>query len=855
MLSWMTAVAARSRLWTSALVAIGVALVWAVGSMPRTGAAFSGTTQSAASIDAGALVGVHAPDDGVARFAALASPGSCGLSWTALAGGTAVADRFEVTDEPDGTVLTTTAGVGAGATVIVADDAVTSYRLRTRAALSWVSPDPESASTTCLRPGLVSIATGETATCGIDTAGHLWCWGLGFDQATGEDGYLTQSTPRQEGSATWRQLDMGSAHTCGVQTDGSAWCWGYNWAGQLGAGDTTYRTDPVQVGAATDWEVVALSANTSCGIRTGGTLWCWGYNQFGQAGDGTTTDRWSPVQIGVGSTWASVAGGKDHSCATTDDGELWCWGANWSNQVGVAGGANQTSPVRFGTDSDWSASLGLGDFHSCAVKIDSSMWCWGSNWHGEGGHATVGASATATEVSSGWAQVDAGRRVTCATRLDRTLWCTGVHADGRTGLGLTSGSTAALTQVGSADTWRLLSYGARHGCGVHDDGTLECWGNAGAGQTGQGATTWASPNLVGSATDWIEVSLGDRSSCGIRAGGSLWCWGWNVYGQIGQGDEDDGYTTPTQVAAGSTWTDVATSELSACAVRSDGTMWCWGANWWGMLGDGSYTNRYVPTQAGVDTNWESVTVGRGVACGIKTNGELWCWGANWEGQAGTGTFGNSYGSPVRVGTKIDWAQVSAANNHTCAVDDATDLWCWGSDAWGKLGNGVAGTQHAPQLITSGVAQVDTGDEHTCAVLTSGRTHCWGRNRFGAVGDGTSTDRDVPIEVSIGGTNWRQVTAGHGYSCATRTDDTVYCWGSNGAGQFGIGTTSTANLSPVLLYGGTAQVEASSGRVQTCGIATGGNLACAGNNAWSQLGYNDATPTPTPVAGGVGPWEY
>ncbi|MEZ5323145.1 MAG: hypothetical protein R2698_13920 [Microthrixaceae bacterium] len=536
------------------LVAVSLASLTSVST-----AAFSDSTDTAGGVAAGALTGPNAPNQGVASFSATGSTGNCSLSWSALSGGTAVADRFEVLGEPSGSTVTTTpAGtVGAGGYSAPVSDAVNSYRLRTRTANNWVAPSAETSTTTCVRTGMVSVATGDYATCGITTALALWCWGEGIDYKSGENSQWTRSQPNLEnGAATWRQVSAGDQHVCAIRTDGSLWCLGGNWTGQLGVGDTNPRANPTRVGTGSDWEMVDAAVEGTCGIRSGGTLWCWGRGDLGTVGDGTASLQLTPVAVGTSKSWRQVSGGQYQVCAIATDSTMWCWGANWYGEVGDGTSTQRNAPVQIGLGTSW-ASVSAGYSHTCAITAAGEMWCWGSDDFGEGGAAT-GTALTPKQVpGSGWAQVVTGRDVTCATRIDRSLWCFGTNADGRTARGLASGTTTTPTRIGTATDWAVLSLTARHGCAVRTDQTMWCWGAAGVGATGQGNLTWRSTATVGSDTDWSSAALGGRHSCAIKTAQSLWCWGWNDNGQLGLGHAQDGTVAPANVAPGTTWLRVA----------------------------------------------------------------------------------------------------------------------------------------------------------------------------------------------------------------------------------------------------------------------------------------------------------
>jgi alpha-tubulin suppressor-like RCC1 family protein len=212
-------------------------------------------------------------------------------------------------------------------------------------------------------------------------------------------------------------------------------------------------------------------------------------------------------------------------------------------------------------------------------------------------------------------------------------------------------------------------------------------------------------------TTWVQVSSGQDHTCATRSDGTLWCWGLNSEGRLGDGTTTN-RLSPVQVVPGTTWAWVAGSQFHTCATRSDGTLWCWGKNDYGQLGDGTTTNRLSPVQVGTETTWARVAAGDQHSCATKKDGTLWCWGYNLSGQVGdnTGSMclspaeGQQYGEscllPIQVGTDSGWDRISAGVAHTCATRTDGSLWCWGYSGNGQLGLGDAVLEsHTPAMVT------------------------------------------------------------------------------------------------------------------------------------------------------------
>lgn len=370
----------------------------------------------------------------------------------------------------------------------------------------------------------------------------------------------------------WTSVTVGGLHTCGLQSDHTVWCWGADDFGQAGSAGNLGSTDPnrtpTQVGSDSDWVSLTAGDFHTCGIRSDGTAWCWGSNQVGELGtstnDGTTTPDPVPAQVGTATAWAQLSAGHDHTCGVRTDDTLWCWGLNTDGQLGTptnSGTANANpEPVQVGTDTDW-VQVSAGGWHTCALKTDHSLWCWGANDFGQLGVALNAGTDTAQpvprQVIGSWAAIAAGDRYTCATRTDGAVWCWGRNTDGQLGHPTNVGTDAPNPdpqQLGVDTDWADVAAGENHTCAVKTDGTTWCWGDNAFGETSTAAISGATttPTQLGTATTWSELSAGWGSSCGLTTHGTAWCWGNNDAGQLGSSTNIGTATAnPTPLLVGS----------------------------------------------------------------------------------------------------------------------------------------------------------------------------------------------------------------------------------------------------------------------------------------------------------------
>ena len=319
---------------------------------------------------------------------------------------------------------------------------------------------------------------------------------------------------------------------------------------------------------------------------------------------------------------------------------------------------------------------------------------------------------------------------------------------------------------GGGNNWWKISSGYSSVLAIKTNGSLWAWGSNCCGQLGIETTfSKSSPVLViSNVNNWIEVSSAGDSSGGIKADGTLWTWGSNQNGVLGDGTTTN-KSSPDQVAGGGTTWCALSMRASSAAIKTDGTLWTWGFNasfnGGGALGDGTTTARNSPgTTAGGGTNWRTVSVGSGHMGAIKTDGTLWTWGCNTYGQLGIGNTTNTCSPATVAGGGTNWCAISAGNNFTAAIKTDGTLWTWGENGAGRLGDGTVSSRTSPGTVAGGGttwSRICAGCLHTAAIKTDGTLWTWGGNTCGQLGDGTITSRNSPVTTVAGGTNWTNVS--------------------------------------------------------------------------------------------------
>ncbi len=246
-------------------------------------------------------------------------------------------------------------------------------------------------------------------------------------------------------------------------------------------------------------------------------------------------------------------------------------------------------------------------------------------------------------------------------------------------------------QVGVGTSWAAITTGDHHTCALTTNDRLFCWGANGNGQVGDGTTSSRHTQTeipVPPSASWKAVSAGDHHTCARASDASLFCWGSNSDGQVGDGTTTQ-RTSPVKVGVGHTWAAVSAGSIHTCARRdTTNTLFCWGDNTRGEVGDGTTIDRHGPTQEKGLGPWTLGVAGYHHTCGLKSDGTLYCWGCNGYGEIGTGRGANAH-VPTQVGTDTNWIDVSPGYLMSCGIKGAGELWCWGINYWGQLGTGVA----------------------------------------------------------------------------------------------------------------------------------------------------------------------
>ena len=529
-------------------------------------------------------------------------------------------------------------------------------------------------------------------------------------------------------------------------------------------------------------------------------------------------------------------------------GQVWGWGGGDYGQLGNNSTSRYSSPTTTILGYNWK-QLSSGNYHTAGIKTDGTLWTCGYNRHGELGDGTIVSKTspvtTTLGTTSTWAWVSCGYKYTAAIKSDGTLWTCGYNRLGQLGNGQSLVSVTSIlgTTAGGGTNWSRVSAGNSHTLGLKTDGTLWSWGYNGYGQLGWNVTTGQTgvpATTIGGGTTWLQGSSALFHTAAVKTDGTLWTWGYDNYGQLGNGSAfSSGVFSPiTTAGGGTTWSQVACGYYSTLAVKSDGTLW----------GFGQVTGTSSPvTVLGAGTGWKKVATFYSCYAAIKTDGTLWTWGQNTVGQLGDGTI-VSKTSPVSVIGGGTWKDIAVGQQYMAAIKTDGTLWSWGNNNSGQLGTGDTVNYSSPMSIASGGTwtSVAAGLTTSVGVQSNGTLWLWGADYFIA---NSYFPRSSPIAVMPAGTDWVQVGGAGTTFHAVKTNGTLWSLGSNYYGQLGIGTsTNFVTSGTAYIVTGTnwsTTTNFSSGRYTQVAVRTDGTLWTWGDNTNGQLGtpelYNLGSP--------------
>lgn len=347
-----------------------------------------------------------------------------------------------------------------------------------------------------------------------------------------------------------------------------------------------------------------------------------------------------------------------------------------------------------------------------------------------------------------------------------TLWGWGEDSGKRLGINYSNTSSPVIV-TNENITWRYVSVSGSHVGATKCDGTLWMWGCNQLGELGDNTVIdrYTPTQEITASTNWNKVEVGDVHTTAIKSDGTIWSWGFNEQGQLGINSFSTSCRSPVQEITGSTWNQVSTHSAHTMAIKSDGTLWGWGWNPFGQIGNGSTSMsvRSPVQEILADTIWCAISTGHSHSLAIKQNGTLWASGWNLCGELGNNTTTASTSFVQESSISTDWNKVSAGYFSSAAIKTNCSLFTWGDNVCGQMGDGTIVTKCTPtQEVTQSQnwSSISAGkNRHMAAIKTDGTLWSWGRNTSGEIGNGTTTDVSSPVQEIRGIDTWSIISAG------------------------------------------------------------------------------------------------
>ncbi|MBS4098800.1 MAG: hypothetical protein KGZ83_18415 [Sulfuricella sp.] len=647
--------------------------------------------------------------------------------------------------------------------------------------------------------GAVAVSAGDIHNLVLLANGEVWAWGNNTYGQLGDGTQTTHDAPAKvQGLSDVIAIAAGGFSNLALKRDGTVWAWGFNIYGQLGLGTTSDVAVPTQItGLADVVGIAACRSYSGCGaaLKRDGSVWTWGNNGSGQLGDGTRTNRSQPARIAIANV-TRLSVGSEFLFAELSDGSVWAWGRNDLGELGDGTTANRLVPAPVAALQGYRQLAG-GLYHALGVAPDGSVRAWGQNVAGEVGDGSKTQRNTPVAVVGAPANPAAmlgGQWFSAALGADGALWTWGENSSGQLGRGMT-GAVRPFAQKISALNVATVAAGHTHSLGLSSDGTIWAWGGNAYGQLGSGNTTSSATPAALAGLKAVAVAACEAHSLALTGAGEVYAWGANSSGQLGDGTTTQ-RNTPTVVPGIGGIIAIGCGDAHSVALGQDGRVWTWGQNWFAQLGNGvpSSAGSLVPLPVAGLANIRAIAAGGQFTLALADGGTVYAWGRNDSGQLGDGS-NTARATPV---VALNGAtRIVAGFAHAFASGADGNWYGWGKNDSGQLGTGDTGSRSTPLLMNyplqfaglsasggeGSAAHVSWNWGQTLGVTAGGVVWGWGSNGSGLLGGADTSNRTSPRLIS-GVSGIRQAVVGKNHVLAVATNGEVWSWGDSSDGKLG-----------------------------------------------------------------------
>ena len=549
-----------------------------------------------------------------------------------------------------------------------------------------------------------------------------------------------------------------------------------------------------------------------CITESDGGMKCWGRGQYGRLGYGSTSNQHLPVdyQKNYGSNMEinQVSLGSRHSCAVDGNDELLCWGYSEQYQNGYNNNQYQY-PYKFWQGSSEIhftplAVISAGENYNCAIKYDSTIWCWGQNNYGQIGHGSSSSYSypTMVDLPPGISakSISAGGYHACIISQNGDLYCWGWNSNGQLGLGNTTDSyTPTKVQITGGRSVLAVSAGYAHTCVILDDSSIQCWGDNDYGQIGDGTNddrNQPTTVILSGQNGPMQISAGHRSTCALFDDGKLQCWGSNQYGQLGIGSTVDSASPQALTSINHLQAyDITVGETNACALFHDGAPRCWGENNYGQLGIGSTSTQYQPEiVSGYSTSNNSHSFFAGFNYSIPISVAGWNYNSSMIGNSNQNLNWNEDNHILEINEGLQvgnyTVHLSFTNQNNIIHQNVTFEIIYTVDIFNdRISSHSSGMSVIDRPSYNIPIEIETGNDATCFITLNDVNYCQGTGSNGQLGYGSTGSPTTPTKINHFEQPLKSLSMKNRHSCGIDYENSLWCWGYNNYGQLGIGNTN------------------------------------------------------------------
>ncbi|MHB1393064.1 MAG: RCC1 domain-containing protein [Clostridia bacterium] len=595
-----------------------------------------------------------------------------------------------------------------------------------------------------------------------------------------------------------------------------------------------------------------------------GSVWAWGDNSYRQLGEGVEAVQknvFKPVKVSGLVKIKSIAVGNGFILALEEGGQVWGVGNNTSNAISTANNTGKVSkPIK--VEGLYNITqIAAGTNYAVAVRSDGTIWLWGDYRYKIKSLNTIIQAKSIPDVE----KIYALRYNTIVIDKDGTGW-------------ISRGKQTEPKQITEVDKIIDIIEGANFTYAVKDDGSVWSWNifTLSVEQI-EGLSNIKSIVSVkdddfiaidkeGSIWSWEQknktviknsnisnvksIAAGTSHFAALKSDNTIWSWGSNGNGQLGNGGGFF-FSKPIRLESMNNVKQIAASKYFTLAVKDDGTVWAWGNNENGQLGNGTKESDYSPVQVKGISDVEKVAAGISHAIAVKKDGTVWTWGSNLSGELGDGTYEGKL-IPTQIKGINDVKDIAAGNGFSIAVKNNGSVWVWGNSGYGEDGDSIYKNKTIPARVNNfnSAKMVTAGYDHGLALKADRSVWAWGSNEYGQFGytpDDSVLKKNKAVRVP-GILDIMQVSAGYSHNLVLKVNGTVVGWGSNDYGQLGaVSYGKSHNIySKLAINGFVDVVVVVAGNNSSFAIKKDGTLWAWGDNSLGQLGTNNTVSSNLPV---------